>query len=529
MRRGWYLRPTTRLAGVVALGAAAGATMVLAAPSGATGTEKVYESKSTMACVLAPGVLNEPGSVTAEIRGEGPEQVSPGEEFTLHNEEFNLVIPGRLGEELFRLGSREVRGFVTNLPVDVENGTPAKINLARPAAFPNGIPIAGKVESGPLVLRQAPPSPGILVSPPVTSSASGARLSLSLDSAAGFREIGSNPSQYESTNNGVALELTGYSEQGEADIGPVTIACTAPSGVVLASPSVGPSCPNGPEVKAIEPNHGPPGGGGATVQITGCGFENVTGVRFGARPAFGFTVTPPTSITAVSPSAPVPPALLPWSEPVFVETSQGTSRGSVFFTWEAGSPPPRFETATYQNWPLSGSLTPKKLGQAIELPAGSTFNGSAEASVQPGTGKLTGSLSIPPFTTPLKLVGPLPVNLGVTLTQVGAFEGPITTNGIANATLTVPAKLSMGITSIGVLGLRLSLSCATTEPIALELNAWAASPHALLTNGWEFAGATTLPHFKCTGPLGGVASVLLAFLVSGPENPFTLRISPPSR
>ena len=187
--------------------------------------------------------------------------------------------------------------------------------------------------------------------------------------------------------------------------------------------------------------------------------------------------------------------------------------------------------ATYTNWPVSGSLTPKKLGQAINLPARSTFNGSAEASAssEPGLGKLTGSLSIPSFTALLKLFGGLlPVSLGLTLAQADPLEGAIVTNGIGNATLTIPAKLNMGITSFGVLGLKLPVSCASSEPLALALSAWAASPQALLTQGWEFTGTTTLAGFKCNGPFGAVDALVLNAVLSGPENQFTLSISPPA-
>ena len=68
-----------------------------------------------------------------------------------------------------------------------------------------------------------------------------------------------------------------------------------------------------------------------------------------------------------------------------------------------------------KNWVLSGTLTPRKLGQAITLPAGSTFNGSGEVNAETGAGSVTGNLLVPPFSAPLKLFGFLPASLGVTL------------------------------------------------------------------------------------------------------------------
>lgn len=59
----------------------------------------------------------------------------------------------------------------------------------------------------------------------------------------------------------------------------------------------------GPAIVGFSPQEGPIGGG-AVVQISGGGFETVTGVTFGGREADSFEVKSPTLIEAVAPSMP---------------------------------------------------------------------------------------------------------------------------------------------------------------------------------------------------------------------------------
>jgi hypothetical protein len=59
----------------------------------------------------------------------------------------------------------------------------------------------------------------------------------------------------------------------------------------------------GPAIVGFSPQEGPIGGG-AAVQISGGGFETVTGVTFGGRQAASFEVRSPTLIEAVSPPVP---------------------------------------------------------------------------------------------------------------------------------------------------------------------------------------------------------------------------------
>jgi len=82
---------------------------------------------------------------------------------------------------------------------------------------------------------------------------------------------------------------------GTVDVTVTTHAGTSPTGAADHFAYVPP-----PTVKKLSAKRGP-GAGNTTVTITGTRFEGVTAVRFGAGGAREFTVSSPTSITAVSP------------------------------------------------------------------------------------------------------------------------------------------------------------------------------------------------------------------------------------
>jgi hypothetical protein len=188
------------------------------------------------------------------------------------------------------------------------------------------------------------------------------------------------------------------------------------------------------------------------------------------------------------------------------------------------------EKAEYKNWVLSGALVDRKLGLPLALPEGSTFNGSGELNTETGAGSVKGSLSIPPITTTFKLLGFLTIHFGTTLTQVGPFEGAVAKSETVpgDETLTIPAKLNLGITSIGIFGLTFPTNCATAEPIGLNLSN-TLTREELLTKGWSFGGTSTLPSIQCEGGvLGSFFGVALTHLLSGPGNPYSLKFSPPA-
>jgi hypothetical protein len=198
----------------------------------------------------------------------------------------------------------------------------------------------------------------------------------------------------------------------------------------------------------------------------------------------------------------------------------------------------------FTNWVVAGTLTPKKLGQPVELPPGSTFNGQAEIELTPGeghalvSGTVTGSVFVPPFNATIDLGG-VPSTVGVTFTQVGRSEGTIASAPEVNCAgakgvegskgcvaLSVPTRANLGITEVGLLGIGVPTHCETSEPVTLDLSTHTTLPD-LLTEGPHFTGTTTIPPMHCGGLSGIAVGELLTTLMSGPENPYSLSLSPP--
>jgi hypothetical protein len=192
---------------------------------------------------------------------------------------------------------------------------------------------------------------------------------------------------------------------------------------------------------------------------------------------------------------------------------------------------PRIDRPEYQNWTLTGAIYDKRRGQAIALPQGSTFNGNGELNTETGTGSITGSVSLPPFKAGLKLFDILPVEVGLTLAEVGQLEGSISPNEAAPRTeaLGIPLKLHLGITSLSMLGLTIPVACASSAPIVLDL-ADTLSDEAVLSGRWSFIGGTAIPRLNCQhGFLAPLVGLLVTSLLSGPEDAYALSFAPSDR
>ena len=194
--------------------------------------------------------------------------------------------------------------------------------------------------------------------------------------------------------------------------------------------------------------------------------------------------------------------------------------------------------STFTNWVVSGSLTPKKLGQPVTLPEGSTFNGSAEIEyenyLEEIKGTMTGTVFVPPFNASLNLAGVVPTTVGVTFTQVGKAEGVIGEAPLSDCspksetcvTVDVATRANVGITFVGTLGIDVPTHCETSEPITFDLSD-RLPLFQLDVYGPHFAGTTTIPSMGCSGPEALVLAPLLTTLMSGPENRYVLDITRP--
>jgi hypothetical protein len=157
---------------------------------------------------------------------------------------------------------------------------------------------------------------------------------------------------------------------------------------------------------------------------------------------------------------------------------------------------------------------------------GTLFNGTGEVKDETG-GIISGTLSVPGFVSDLGLPGVPPISLGIALAEVGPLSGTLARTG-GTYTLTLPAQLSMTVNSLEILGVKLSTSCSTSLPVALQLQS-TLSPIELTTGTWNFAGRTALATFRCqSGPLGSLEALVLDGLLSGQEVPYSLSFSRPS-
>ncbi|HUB73925.1 MAG TPA: hypothetical protein VL979_07815 [Solirubrobacteraceae bacterium] len=197
------------------------------------------------------------------------------------------------------------------------------------------------------------------------------------------------------------------------------------------------------------------------------------------------------------------------------------------------------EPVSFTNWAVWGSLTPKKLNEPVELPQGSTFNGVAEvtSTATSLSGTISGSIYVPPFKAKLKLGGALPTEVGVTFTQVGPSEGTISTVspsdcaeprfGTTCMNMSVESKADLGITATGLLGLEVRSECETSEPVVFHLSTDMPGEQLVLKlAGPHFTGTVTIPSITCKGLSGVAEGLLLTGLMSGPENPYSLKIGP---
>ncbi|HUB73028.1 MAG TPA: hypothetical protein VL979_03185 [Solirubrobacteraceae bacterium] len=189
----------------------------------------------------------------------------------------------------------------------------------------------------------------------------------------------------------------------------------------------------------------------------------------------------------------------------------------------------------FKNWAVWGSLTPAKLNEPVTLPKGSTFNGEALVSLKPPfEGTLEGGITVPPFTASLKLVGIIPTTVGTTFTQVGTAQGTIVPAPAGDCpegrfggecvTLKVATKAILGITATGIFGVELPTKCETAEPLDLNLTDTLTSTE-LVEVGTHFTGVVTLPPIRCEG-LSVLLAPALTLLLSGPNNPYDLHITP---
>jgi hypothetical protein len=137
----------------------------------------------------------------------------------------------------------------------------------------------------------------------------------------------------------------------------------------------------------------------------------------------------------------------------------------------------------------------------------------------------------------MKILG-IPETVGLSLTQVGTAEGHVAPapradcpGSVAGETgsfcvnVSVPTKVNLAITVLGVLGVNVPTTCETSEPITFNLAA-NLTVRELIAPGPHFTGTTTLPPIVCSGLEGPILDPVMTALISGPDNAYALSIGP---
>ena len=122
-----------RFAAMLVACAAAATTSVLAPAASEAAAPEL--ASFPLACVLAPGVLNVRGTVTATLDGNAPAGVSPGDAFSLAGSTLTLTLPPSWTLSFNSLGASFLSGAVTALPIDATNAIPVGLNAAAIGAF----------------------------------------------------------------------------------------------------------------------------------------------------------------------------------------------------------------------------------------------------------------------------------------------------------------------------------------------------------------------------------------------------------
>lgn len=185
--------------------------------------------------------------------------------------------------------------------------------------------------------------------------------------------------------------------------------------------------------------------------------------------------------------------------------------------WLAVATPPASaaDTLIPFSYRIDATTHLKKLNQTVTVPPG-TFVGSIDLN----TAKLTGTISLPPATLSLKLVGIVPlVTATVKIVQTKPVTGTVDLTKspfqvVATSTFNIQiTKATTGILPINLVGNH----CTTSTPISVTMRG-AAQPGAPAS----FSGPFTIPPLKTCG----LTTAALNLVVPGPGNTFTANATP---
>jgi hypothetical protein len=157
------------------------------------------------------------------------------------------------------------------------------------------------------------------------------------------------------------------------------------------------------------------------------------------------------------------------------------------------------------------------LDQDVVLPGSSTFSSKADMTTQ----TITGDLSIPSFTTWLKIFH-IPLTVKLSIVPTAPMSGTVTLDSAGQLHVHGHALANIEVNGVGLSILRIPFGCETTAPVDFPIDF--DGPISSLGDGQlTFAGTTTFPD------MGGCPlSALFTTLMSGPGQTYSFTVAPPA-
>jgi len=175
-------------------------------------------------------------------------------------------------------------------------------------------------------------------------------------------------------------------------------------------------------------------------------------------------------------------------------------------------------TVALNNWTLSGTAGLKKLGQSATIPAGSTFNGTADVT----SGDLDGAINIPPFNTTVTIAG-IGVKTALSLVPTGNVTGTVSLDDNGDLHLFGIAPVIVHIKSLSAFGAQFGTNCVSDHTMHIPIK-YDGSIGNLGAGKLTSNTIATFPNFTNCGIYGPI----LDTLISGGGNAFNLTETPPA-
>lgn len=178
-----------------------------------------------------------------------------------------------------------------------------------------------------------------------------------------------------------------------------------------------------------------------------------------------------------------------------------------------GAAPASADPVVDMSWTVKTTTTLKKLDERVKLP-----NGTLDARIDMGTGKMTGNLSLPRATQRVNLPRLPLAEVTVAFEQAAPIKGQVDlTDGTAEATARFQVQI-VAIRPVHAPAVNLVRgACTTAKPVTASLD----GPISLGGTS-TFESAYKMPAFKkCGRKVGGVVNSLLA----GGKNEMTIKLS----